>query len=366
MTERDPNLRVECAWCDAVLQEGAPGSLVSHGICPECLAEQRRQLRELKERREVEENPRAEVGIQSLLREVNRGAQDPRPWQRLLHEAQRAGVQVVLVGWDKKPSAPLFEHPFGRSGPALVPKIAVRDVTPPGTHAGITSRMWLVHTGSRSGWGEHSLLGLARMIRDGKVSVQVESSTNPPSDDPWWQQHVESEEELHAAQTGMGRSSGRVRGWSAPLPLPTTQGQSESYRGAQWRTGSWWRIHPLTSNLRWDQVIGSDADPDPRRVRKTTAGARRWAQLAQADSSVWEPALAHALRQGPPMTFNGLVIKISQGRSDAAAQLGRTANVALWNLVAQGLVQHTDEAPIFFARRLQDDVGYSDLPLGKW
>ena len=31
-------LRVVCAWCQKVLQEGAPEALVSHSICPDCLA----------------------------------------------------------------------------------------------------------------------------------------------------------------------------------------------------------------------------------------------------------------------------------------------------------------------------------------
>jgi hypothetical protein len=32
--------RVVCAWCQVVLQEGEPGSTVSHGICPSCLAKE--------------------------------------------------------------------------------------------------------------------------------------------------------------------------------------------------------------------------------------------------------------------------------------------------------------------------------------
>ncbi len=32
----DPGLRRVCSWCERVLEEGDPGALISHGICPEC------------------------------------------------------------------------------------------------------------------------------------------------------------------------------------------------------------------------------------------------------------------------------------------------------------------------------------------
>ena len=31
-----PTLRVECAWCGKVLQEGDPGAQTSHGMCILC------------------------------------------------------------------------------------------------------------------------------------------------------------------------------------------------------------------------------------------------------------------------------------------------------------------------------------------
>jgi photoactive yellow protein len=36
---RDDSLRVICAWCGAVVNEGQPGGLVSHGMCSKCVAE---------------------------------------------------------------------------------------------------------------------------------------------------------------------------------------------------------------------------------------------------------------------------------------------------------------------------------------
>lgn len=29
-------VRVTCAWCNTILQEGSPGARVSHGICESC------------------------------------------------------------------------------------------------------------------------------------------------------------------------------------------------------------------------------------------------------------------------------------------------------------------------------------------
>jgi len=31
-----PYYRVVCAWCEKVMEEGAPGALISHGICQDC------------------------------------------------------------------------------------------------------------------------------------------------------------------------------------------------------------------------------------------------------------------------------------------------------------------------------------------
>lgn len=36
MENTKPTIRVECAWCKAVLAEGDPGAEVSHGICSPC------------------------------------------------------------------------------------------------------------------------------------------------------------------------------------------------------------------------------------------------------------------------------------------------------------------------------------------
>ena len=35
-------LKVVCAWCKRVIQEGT--GQITHGICPECLAQQRKEL----------------------------------------------------------------------------------------------------------------------------------------------------------------------------------------------------------------------------------------------------------------------------------------------------------------------------------
>lgn len=33
-----PGLKVVCAWCKKVVLAGAPGSKITHGICPDCSA----------------------------------------------------------------------------------------------------------------------------------------------------------------------------------------------------------------------------------------------------------------------------------------------------------------------------------------
>jgi hypothetical protein len=41
---RTKNLKVVCAWCDNTIREGEPGAPVSHGICPPCADDQRKQF----------------------------------------------------------------------------------------------------------------------------------------------------------------------------------------------------------------------------------------------------------------------------------------------------------------------------------
>ena len=41
---RTKDLKVVCAWCDDVIRKGGPQATVSHGICPQCADDQRKQF----------------------------------------------------------------------------------------------------------------------------------------------------------------------------------------------------------------------------------------------------------------------------------------------------------------------------------
>ena len=50
-----PTLRVECAWCGKVLQEGDPGAQTSHGMCILCF------VRAEHDRRPIDSQTRTEI-----------------------------------------------------------------------------------------------------------------------------------------------------------------------------------------------------------------------------------------------------------------------------------------------------------------
>ena len=96
-------MRSVCAWCGALLREGAPGAQVTHGICGECAArftrEEREPLQEFLDRLEA---PVLVVESDGKVLTANRAAQVATK-RSLEHLRGYWGGDVMECAWARLP-----------------------------------------------------------------------------------------------------------------------------------------------------------------------------------------------------------------------------------------------------------------------
>lgn len=97
-------------------------------------------------------------------------------------------------------------------------------------------------------------------------------------------------------------------------------------------------------------LIRSDDDakrsPCPKGGRKDRAPHETMRRKGPAAITEWREAIRAKLADGVPRTFNALCVEIGDITADVA--YCEAPDLALWELVCDGALQHTIKAPILF------------------
>lgn len=190
----------------------------------------------------------------------------------------------------------------------------------------------LSRTSIGPGWGSAEFLKHARLV--------ISRSGHAPP--PWWK-------EVAAAVGEACRPSG-------PVSVPKKKAAKRKPAKAEWRTGKWWDVHPLESPGRYTHLIRSPEDPEriSRKERQKRLGKRKaataWKSLGKGETKGWKKlilALLKKKRKG--ITFNAIVLELTDGGMTADVAFMKDPDHALWSLVEEGKVRHTVAAPILFA-----------------
>jgi hypothetical protein len=121
---------------------------------------------------------------------------------------------------------------------------------------------------------------------------------------------------------------------------------------AEWITGGHIDRSGLASFLH---IIRDPDDPErssreERRARLGDLATTEWKKLRHKDSApMWREAMLKLLSDGQPRTFNAMAVIIADITADVASD--GAAEGVLWSLVAEELLEHTVEAPVFFRLR---------------
>ncbi len=118
-------------------------------------------------------------------------------------------------------------------------------------------------------------------------------------------------------------------------------------RRGEWRTG------PIArpDAHRYVHLIRANDDPErsTREARKSRGvdSNKRWRELLRPNSvDEWRHAIVAHLQDGVPRTFNQLCVELGDITADIAFEKG--PDRALWDLVEEGILEHTLRAPIRF------------------
>jgi hypothetical protein len=88
-----------------------------------------------------------------------------------------------------------------------------------------------------------------------------------------------------------------------------------------------------------------DPERSPREARKGSSTA--WRQRFHVSTvPAWREAILEHMRDGQARTFNRIAVELTDATADVV--FGKAPDVALWQLVAEGLLEFTPHAPVFF------------------
>lgn len=85
---------------------------------------------------------------------------------------------------------------------------------------------------------------------------------------------------------------------------------------------------------------------DPERGPRVRGQETAWKKKLSGDPEPWKKVLYDTLKKKGPMTFNKLALLTSGYTADIAA--GKAPDKALWELVGEGKVKFTNDAPVIF------------------
>lgn len=108
-----------------------------------------------------------------------------------------------------------------------------------------------------------------------------------------------------------------------------------------------WHSGPLdrAGVCRYVHLIRSPDDPE-RSSRAARKGQETAWKKKVADVEGWKLQILELLSDGRPRTFNAITVEIADITADVAFEKG--PDTALWELVADHQIEHTDAAPILF------------------
>jgi len=117
--------------------------------------------------------------------------------------------------------------------------------------------------------------------------------------------------------------------------------------GPRWMCGKL----KLSGAMRWVHIIRGPHDPE--RSARVKAGApgsdtmSLWLKaMKKDDPGVWEPRILGLLSDGRPRTFNEIGVTLTDKSADVL--YATPVDKALWSLVTDCAIEHTNEAPLYF------------------
>jgi hypothetical protein len=101
----------------------------------------------------------------------------------------------------------------------------------------------------------------------------------------------------------------------------------------------------MAAYVHLQRAIG-DPERSPREARGK-GNATAWRQrFANGTVPAWRDAILEHMRDGKARTFNRIAVELADATADVV--FGKAPDVALWMLVADGLLGFTPHAPVFF------------------
>lgn len=98
-------------------------------------------------------------------------------------------------------------------------------------------------------------------------------------------------------------------------------------------------------------LIRAKGDPEERKARGGAKSDKTpHKTLERTPVETWRKQLLDLLVDGEPRTFNRICVEVVDGHT-ADVCFQENPNRALWQLVDEGLVEHTTDAPILFRRK---------------
>lgn len=95
-------------------------------------------------------------------------------------------------------------------------------------------------------------------------------------------------------------------------------------------------------------LVRAKDDPEERKARGQQPGrdVTPHKTLQKTSAAEWRRRLLEHMADGQPRTFNRLCVEMTGHTADVCFQLG--PDLALWQLVADGLAEHTIDLPVVF------------------
>lgn len=187
------------------------------------------------------------------------------------------------------------------------------------------------------------------------------------SSSPFGPERIAAKKRAKKVSAPKGRTGPKPAPKPKPVPKPApkkhTQ-QKAKKRTAKdrlwpekWHSGAWWPKvppHRMPGAEKFTHIIRSPDDPEPlsREQRRTAGvGTESWKKAGQG-TAVWKKQIMSVLKKSKkPITFNAIVVLATNGKFTADIVAGEDADAALWELVAEGKIEHTAQAPILFRVR---------------
>lgn len=119
----------------------------------------------------------------------------------------------------------------------------------------------------------------------------------------------------------------------------------------KWNTGAIDREGPA----RYIHLIRSYRDPERTSREQRKGQVTAWRTLMKRPVPELKAEILELLKDGKPRTFNAIGVELWDKTADILFE--NAPDFALWQLVDEGKLEHTLEAPIYFRLTTKQDTG---------